>query len=135
MIEVTCAIIINQGKILIAQNNENSDHPLQYEFPGGKIKSGESEKECIVREIKEELNLNVEVVEALTPVQHDYNIKIIRLIPFVCSLVSGDLKLNEHNAVKWLEFEELNELDWAEADRRLLLKKENLHWLKEYLGK
>ena len=135
MIQVTCAIIIDQGKILVAQNNESSDHPFQWEFPGGKVKSGETEKECVIREIKEELNLTVEVKEALTPVDHDYKIKVIRLIPFVCSLVSGNLKLNDHNAVKWVSIDELDELDLAEADKELLEMGENRKRLKKYTGK
>ncbi|MDX8338439.1 (deoxy)nucleoside triphosphate pyrophosphohydrolase [Draconibacterium sp. IB214405] len=135
MIKVTCAIIIEAGKILAAQNNESSDHPFQWEFPGGKIKRGETERECIVREIKEELSLTVEVAGELMPIEHDYKIKAIRLIPFVCIIKSGKLKLNDHLAVKWLGFEELAKLDWAEADRCLLTKKENLQLLKEYLGK
>lgn len=135
MIQVTCAIIIQNGKVLVAQNNESSDHPLQWEFPGGKIKPEETAKACIVREIKEELNLHVQVQEKLIPVEHDYKIKCIRLIPFVCVVISGDVKLNDHKAVKWLTMDELTELDWAEADRRLLLNEENLHRLKEHAGK
>ena len=134
MIQVTCAIIIDCGKILIAQNNESSDHPFQWEFPGGKVKTGETEKECIVREIEEELNLTVEVVEALTPVEYDYKIKAIRLIPFVCSLVSGEMKLNDHKAVKWMTIDELGELDLAEADKVLIQLVENRTRLKKYLG-
>lgn len=134
MIQVTCAIIIDKGKILVAQNTESSDHPFQWEFPGGKIKSGESERDCIVREIKEELNLTVEVIEALVPVEHDYKVKSIRLIPFVCFVVSGNLKLNDHNAIKWVPSNELNELDFAEADRVLIQKTENRERLKKYPG-
>ena len=132
MIQVACAIIIDCGKILIAQNNESSDHPFQWEFPGGKVKTGETEKECIVREIEEELNLTVEVVEALTPVEYDYKIKAIRLIPFVCSLVSGEMKLNDHRAVKWMTIDELGELDLAEADKVLIQLVENRMCLKKY---
>ncbi|QIA09640.1 (deoxy)nucleoside triphosphate pyrophosphohydrolase [Draconibacterium halophilum] len=134
MIQVTCAIIIDQGKILVAQNKENSDHPFQWEFPGGKIKSGETERDCIVREIEEELNLTVEIAEALIPVEHNYEIKVIRLIPFVCSLVSGHLKLNDHKAIKWVDEDELDKLDFAEADRVLIQKSENRERLKKYLG-
>ncbi len=135
MIQVTCAIIIEKGKVLVAQNNENSDHAFQWEFPGGKVKTGETVEDCIVREIQEELNLNVQIEEKLTPVEYDYEIKSIRLIPYVCVVVSGDLKLNDHKDIKWLDLDELTELDWAEADRRLLFEKENLYRLEKYLGK
>jgi 8-oxo-dGTP diphosphatase len=134
MIQVTCAIIIHQGKILVAQNNESSDHPFQWEFPGGKIKSGETEEACIVREITEELNLIVEVAAVLTPVEYDYKIKAIRLIPFVCELISGKIKLNDHNAVKWVTVDELDELDLAGADKVLMQLAENRDRLKKYAG-
>ena len=135
MIQVTCAIIVQKEKVLVAQNDESSDHAFQWEFPGGKIKSGETAEDCVVREIQEELDLNIQIEEKLNPVEHDYTIKSIRLIPFICVVVSGDLKLNDHKAVKWLGINGLDELDWAEADRRMLFNKENLHRLEKYLGK
>lgn len=134
MIQVTCAIIIHRGKILVAQNNEYSDHPFQWEFPGGKLKPGETERDCIVREIKEELNLVVKVEKALIPVDHVYKTKAICLIPFVCSIVSGSLKLNDHNAVKWLYLKEIDDMDLAEADKALIGVAENCKRLKEYPG-
>lgn len=135
MIQVTCAIIVQKGKVLVAQNDESSDHAFQWEFPGGKIKSEETAEACIVREIQEELNLNIQIEEKLVSVEHDYIIKSIRLIPFICVVISGDLKLNDHKAVKWLDINNLAELNWAEADRRLLFSKENLYRLEKYLGK
>lgn len=135
MIQVTCALIVNGEKILVAQNNKSSDHPFQWEFPGGKIKPGETERDCILREIMEELNLKIEVMEALIPVEYDYQIKSIRLIPFVCRLVSGEIELNDHNAIKWLAETELDNLNFAEADRLLIQQKENRKRLKKYLGK
>ncbi|MEN8118331.1 MAG: (deoxy)nucleoside triphosphate pyrophosphohydrolase [Bacteroidota bacterium] len=120
MIQVTCALIFQDNKVLITQNGEDSDHPFQWEFPGGKVKSGESPQECIIREIKEELELGIKVMNTLQPVEYDYKIKEIRLTPFVCSIIEGELKLNEHADGKWVDFDELTKFDLAAADKKLV---------------
>jgi 8-oxo-dGTP diphosphatase len=135
MIDVTCALIVNNGKILVARNSRNSDHPLQWEFPGGKTDAGETAEECIVREIGEELEISVEVLVPLTPVGHDYGFKQIRLIPFICRIVQGGLQLNNHEEAAWIEPNDLKTLDFAEADRALLETGGNFERLKEYLRK
>jgi len=134
MIQVACALIISKGKVLVAQNRIDSDHPLQWEFPGGKLKPGETEEQCICREIKEELELDIYVVEKLKGVEHDYGIKQISLIPFVCSIESGVLKLNNHINIEWIEIGKLETVDFPEADKRLILLNENQKRLKKYSG-
>jgi len=135
MLEVTCAIIVQDKKILITQNNANSDHPFQWEFPGGKIKTGESSADCIKREIKEELNIAVDIKVKLKPVDFDYGFRFIKLIPFLCSIKKGEIKLNEHNDFKWIEFSELENIDFSGADLKLIQQEQNLAFLKEYIGK
>jgi 8-oxo-dGTP diphosphatase len=66
IINVTCAIILKDEKILVAQRNEKMKLPLKWEFPGGKLEFNESETECIKREIKEEININIEVLQKLS---------------------------------------------------------------------
>lgn len=134
MLIVTCALIVKNGKILITQNGEDSDHAFQWEFPGGKIKLYETTKACIVREIKEELELDVHTEKALIPVEHDYGIKKIKLIPFICSIKQGLLKLNNHINAKWVEVPNLHEINFSEADKRLLMNDRNIQLLKEYTG-
>lgn len=134
MIQVACALIISKGKVLIAQNGAGSDHPFQWEFPGGKLNPGETEEQCICREIKEELELEIYVAEKLTGVEHDYGIKQISLIPFVCSIKSGVLKLNNHINIEWIEIGKLEEFDFSEADKRLILLSANQKRLKKYFG-
>ena len=90
--------------------------PLKWEFPGGKIKSGESPEACLHRELNEELGIAVSVREALAPATHRYPTFTVTLHPFRCALESGTLTLHEHAAVLWLAPEELLTLDWAEAD-------------------
>ncbi|WP_346858779.1 (deoxy)nucleoside triphosphate pyrophosphohydrolase [uncultured Draconibacterium sp.] len=132
MIQVTCALIVSEGKVLIAQNKEDSDHPFQWEFPGGKLKAGETEEQCICREIKEELELEIRILERLLGVEYDYGIKKIELIPFVCSIESGELKLNDHIKTAWVEMAELGTVDFSAADKKLIGIDSNQKSLKKY---
>lgn len=132
MIDVTCALIIQNHKILVAQNNPTSDQAGKWEFPGGKIKPNETAEECIVREIMEELELSVSVSHKLEEVAYDYGRKIIRLIPFICKIEGGEIVLHDHQAIKWLSREELNDLDFSAADRALLNTKSNKDFLMKY---
>lgn len=134
MINVTCALIVNEDKILVAQNNSTSDHPFQWEFPGGKVKDNESTEDCIVREVYEELELNIEVMKALHSIEFDYGHKSIRLIPFLCKIISGVPKLNDHNDIKWYKHEELKQIDLSAADAFLINDKKNSAILKKYFG-
>lgn len=115
-IRVTCAIIESEEKILVVQRSEKMNLPLKWEFPGGKIEHGEGEEECIIREIKEELNLDIEVLKKLNSSTFDYPNISIELIPFVAKKVGGEIKLSEHANYKFLSKDELLNLDWAEAD-------------------
>lgn len=135
MIDVTCAIIIQHHKILVAQNSAASDHAGKWEFPGGKINPEETEEECILREIQEELELDILVFGKLNSVVYDYGNKTIRLIPFVCEIVGGELVLNDHQAVKWVSVDELKALDFAAADKALIEVSDNIMRLKEHLRK
>jgi 8-oxo-dGTP diphosphatase len=117
MIRVTCAIIRNEdNKILVVQRGENTDHPFKWEFPGGKINEGESEEECIIREIREELSMDIVICSRLENVDYDYGKKQILLIPFVCDTLDALPVLSEHLAFKWLPQYRLREVDFSEAD-------------------
>ena len=116
MIEVTCAIILLDEKILVTQRSEKMSLPLKWEFPGGKIEQNETARNCIIREIKEELNIEIELIQRLNDNTYNYKDYTITLIPFIANFKSGDILLNEHKDFKWLEREELLPLDWAPAD-------------------
>ena len=113
---VACAIIEHDGKILAVQRSELMNLPLKWEFPGGKIKQGESPEQCVVREVSEELNLQIEVGQSLPSVSYDYHDFSVTLYPFLCAMVSGEITLHEHKAMRWLSTHELWSLDWLAAD-------------------
>ena len=133
MLKVSCAIIIQNKKILIVQNCSHSDHPFQWEFPGGKIKNRETAEVGIKREIIEELEIEIEIIFKMNSVEFDYGFKQIVLIPFLCSIKNGEIKLNEHNELKWINIDELGEIDFSGADRKLIQQKQNLAILKKYI--
>ena len=116
MLEVTCAIIYYNDKILVTQRSKKMKLPLKWEFPGGKLEEGESEVDCIKREILEEINIEIEIVKRLSDSIYDYGTFQIKLIPFLANFVSGEIKLSEHKEYKLLNVSELRNLDWAEAD-------------------
>ena len=124
MIEVSCAIILKDSKILAVQRGPKSSHPLKWEFPGGKINPKETATECIVREIEEELRIRIEVQKQLESIEFDYGNKQIRLIPFIGIIASGDIILTEHVAKYWFSFDQWQTIDWSEADYELILKNE-----------
>jgi 8-oxo-dGTP diphosphatase len=115
---VVCAVIEQNGLILCAQRSETMALPLKWEFPGGKIEPGEAEEPALIREIQEELNVKIEILERL-PV-HDYAYtpeKVIRLIPYHCVIKdASQIQAREHAELRWVERHKLLELDWAAAD-------------------
>jgi 8-oxo-dGTP diphosphatase len=116
-IDVTCALIINEaGLVLVAQRSLSMNLPLKWEFPGGKIEPNETPENCLIREILEELNINIQIIESLPYNVHHYPLITIKLIPFICKFVNGEIDLKEHANFKWVYKNELLDLDWADAD-------------------
>lgn len=115
-IKVTCAIINFANQTLAVQRSESMNLPLKWEFPGGKIEPNETEENCILREIKEELDIEITLEKKLKSTYFEYPNIAIELIPFLASYKSGEIKLKEHKQYKLLNKEELMLLDWAEAD-------------------
>lgn len=116
MIDVTCAVISYADKILAVQRGQTQDLHGKWEFPGGKVEDNESEEECLIREIREELCLDIKLDERLHPVEHTYEKYTIRLIPFIATILGGELLLTEHQAYRWLTLDTLESIDWAPAD-------------------
>ena len=116
IVNVTCAIILIENKILVVQRSDKMKLPLKWEFPGGKLEENETEIDCVKREIKEEINIDIEVVKKLSSSIYDYGAFKINLIPFIAKYIHGEIRLAEHKDYKLLEKVELLSLDWAEAD-------------------
>lgn len=117
MINVTCAVIRNEeNEVLIVQRGEKSDHPLKWEFPGGKLVPGETEEECIIREVNEELLMEIVICGKLPEVEHDYGQKQIKLIPFICDTLDELPFLTEHLSFLWIQPSDLIHIDFIEAD-------------------
>jgi 8-oxo-dGTP diphosphatase len=135
MIKVACAIIINNTGILIAQRKAISNHPLKWEFPGGKLNTNETPEDCIFREIREELDIEVEIKKPMISVHHTFGTKQIELIPFLCTIKSGEIKLFEHHNFLWISLDDLNRFDFIGADRKLIQHPGNKLILEKYLWK
>lgn len=117
MVNVSCAIILDRtGRVLVTRRSGTMPLPFKWEFPGGKVEPYESPAECLIREIREELDVDIEVLEQREPNIHNYGTKTIRLIPFICRIISGQIHLKEHEESIWLEPAGLLNLDWADAD-------------------
>ena len=123
-IEVVAAIIIKDRKILATQRNKSKFNYIsyKYEFPGGKIEDGEELEEAIIREIKEELGVKIEVKKFFMTVNYKYPDFPLTMHSFICEIVEGKVELKEHIASKWLEKSELKNLDWANADLPIVEK-------------
>lgn len=123
-IRVVAAIIIEKGKVFATQRGYG-EFKDGWEFPGGKIELGEIPEAAIVREIKEELDTEIEVVKLLDTVEYDYPQFHLSMDCFICKIKSGDLVLKEHEAAKWLTKENLDSVDWLPADLSLIEKIRN----------
>ena len=125
-IRVVAAIIIKNEKVFATQRGYG-DFKGGWEFPGGKIDAGETPEEALIREIKEELDTEVEVIELLDTVEYDYPNFHLSMDCFICKIKSGDLVLKEHEAAQWLTKETLDTVNWLPADLGLIDK------IREYL--
>ena len=130
-ITVSAAIIVRtnpqtQKKELFATQRGYGDFKGGWEFPGGKLEPGETPEECIVREIREELATEVKADKIIGVVEYDYPDFHLTMHCILCSVVSGSLKLLEHEDAKWLTLETLYSVDWLPADRQILGKIEEI---------
>lgn len=117
-VEVVAAIIKCEDRILCVQRPENKLPYIseKYEFPGGKIESGETQKEALSRELSEELSITADIQSLFLTVVHAYPDFELTMHSFICEVTSKNITLNEHIDSKWLTISELRNLDWAAAD-------------------
>ena len=120
-IEVVAAIIIKDGQVFATQRGYG-EWQGWWEFPGGKIEPGEAPEAALAREIREELNAEITVGSLLQTIEWDYPAFHLTMHCFVCTLLSEDMHLNEHDAAAWLTKETLHSVKWLPADEGLIQK-------------
>lgn len=115
-INVTAAIIEKDRKIFVARRRPGLHLAGYWEFPGGKIEKDESPKECLMRELQEELSIVSEIGAFIGESTYEYDTKIIRLMAYKVEHKAGKFKLIDHDKIKWLSYDELDQVKWAPAD-------------------
>ncbi|EKB55582.1 (deoxy)nucleoside triphosphate pyrophosphohydrolase [Falseniella ignava] len=117
-IKVVGAAIVDPktGHILIGQRGPTQSLAGMWEFPGGKIEPGETEPEALMREIQEELNLSIEVNEAIDTASYQYDFGQVTMTVYYATLRGGELKRLEHAEIRWVSVEELADFNWAPVD-------------------
>lgn len=122
MITVTAGLLVDEDQILIAKRSKNSRMGQKWEFPGGKVKQGESPEECLIRELKEELNIEVSIEDFLSENIHVYDWGTVRLLAYYVRWKEGEIEPRVHERVKWARIDNLHEYDFLSADIPLIKK-------------
>ena len=123
-IEVVAGVIEFDNKILCMERDRGKyDYvSFKWEFPGGKIEEGETKEQALKRELREEMEMDVELNDHFIDVYHEYPDFSMNMYVFKCTAKSKDLKMNVHHDFMWVEKNQLNKLDWADADKPIVKK-------------
>lgn len=116
IIKVTAGIILDHDRVLITRRAPKETFAGGWEFPGGKIEMNETPQDCIVRELKEELNIEISIGKLCTEVIHDYGNINIHLIAYYCTIVNGEIKMTVHDMYQWVKINDLLKYDLLPAD-------------------
>src|SRR5580658_2619278 len=121
MVQVVAAIIEREGRILIGQRQAEQSHPLQWEFPGGKIEPGESPEQALARELEEELGIAAVIGPRITHIRHNYRHGgAVDLLFFAVHEFSGEIVNRIYHEVRWTRLEDLPGYEFLAADRGLI---------------
>ncbi len=120
--KVVAGLILQNDKLLICQRPNFKDHPLKWEFPGGKIKNDETNEEALIREINEELSINIINFEELISYNFNYKDlnKRVLIFFYLVNNFSGKVLNNFHKELKWIEIKDIREYDFLEGDLKLI---------------
>ncbi|MBE6774004.1 MAG: (deoxy)nucleoside triphosphate pyrophosphohydrolase [Ruminococcaceae bacterium] len=120
--DVVAALIWDNDRFMICQRPKHKTRALQWEFVGGKTEEGETKKEALIRECREEIGVAVSVGDIFFEVDHEYPDIFIHLTLFNCSIASGEIRMLEHNDIKWITPEEIPQYEFCPADKDILEK-------------
>ncbi|MBQ3567666.1 MAG: (deoxy)nucleoside triphosphate pyrophosphohydrolase [Anaerotignum sp.] len=120
MTEVVAALIWDDNRFLACQRPANKARALLWEFVGGKVEKGETKEEALIRECREELDVTVAVGDVFMEVTHEYPDLTVYLTLFNAKITEGTLKKIEHNDMRWLTVEEIDDLPFCPADEEIL---------------
>lgn len=121
---VVAAVIVRDGRVLACQRTRSGKFPLKWEFPGGKLQSGESPEAALIRELREELSADARVGAEIYRTSHKYPEmpSAVELIFFAATIEAGEVDNRVFEAIAWVTPQELPEMDFLEADRDLIAK-------------
>jgi len=116
IIDVTAAIIVKDGKVLVVRRGPGKHLEGYWEFPGGKLEENETPEDCLERELTEEFSIGSRVGAYIGESIYDYGEKVVRLLGYEVQHTAGDFKLVDHDEIRWLEIDQLADMKWAPAD-------------------
>ncbi|MBP2659694.1 MAG: hydrolase [Firmicutes bacterium] len=124
-IKVVAAVIQDQNEFFATQRG-HGEYKGGWEFPGGKVEPGESNEAALIREIREELKIDISIESYLGTVEYDYPSFHLSMACYVCEIIAGQLTLVEHLAAKWLTVSELDSVSWLPADVEVVKMLKNI---------
>ena len=122
MVEVVAALILDNDKFMICQRPANKTRALLWEFVGGKVESGETKEQALIRECQEELAITLSVGEVFMDVVHEYPDITVHLVLFSATIAEGIPQKLDHNDIKWITVAEIDNYDFCPADTEILAK-------------
>lgn len=121
-IEVCAALLINENHQVLSTQRQGGEYHGYWEFPGGKMETGETHQDTLIREIKEELDVDIKVNDYLMTINYQYPNFYLTMHCYFCEITNGAIKLLEHNDAQWLKQSDLDTVDWLEADIEIIEK-------------
>lgn len=115
-LSVTAGIICKDNQFLCVRRRLDKSQGGLWEFPGGKVEPGEQPEQCLVRELREELDIETQIVSRFMVIVHEYADKIVELDAYFVDWLSGEIQLVDHDDLRWLPKDQLDSLDWSPAD-------------------